>query len=78
MAEVLGSSGVAQVLDLFPNNANEFQPAYGVYENGKLVRMAMFNYITDPSGANDYTATISVGGGATNEANATPAQVHVK
>ena len=33
-----------------------------IYENGKFARMALINYMTDPSGANDYLATIYVGG----------------
>jgi len=34
--------------------------------------------MTDPSGANSYTATISVGGGTTGQPNSVPAQVQVK
>ncbi|KAF8155025.1 hypothetical protein K438DRAFT_1987252 [Mycena galopus ATCC 62051] len=50
-----------------------FTPTYGIYENGNPVRVALFNYITDPSGTSDVTAVISVDGGTT-----TPQQVHVK
>jgi len=78
MAEALGPTNTAQVIDLFPNNASQFTPAYAIYENGAMARMALFNYMDDPSGANDYTATISIGGSALGEANATPAQVQVK
>lgn len=78
MAEALGGSSTAQVIDLFPNNANEFTPAYGIYENGQMARVALFNYMTDSSGAHDYTATISVGGSGSGEANATPSSVKVK
>lgn len=48
------------------------------YEGGSISKVALFNYVTDASGANTYTATISVGGGQTGAANATPAQVKVK
>lgn len=48
-----------------------FTPAYAVYEGGNLARVALFNYMTDPSGANTYTATISIPNGA-------PSQVKVK
>lgn len=58
-------------MDLGANGGNEFTPAYAIYENGVPVRVALFNYITDPSGASDYTASVSVG-------NATPASVKVK
>ncbi|KAF7974612.1 hypothetical protein HWV62_11580 [Athelia sp. TMB] len=59
------------IIDLNANGGNEFTPAYAVYENGQPVRIALFNFITDPSGASSYTATISIG-------STTPAQVKVK
>jgi len=71
VAETIGSSNKAQIVDLNANNGNEFTPAYAVYESGTPVRVALFNFVTDQSGASDYTATISVGG-------ATPSQVKVK
>lgn len=33
-----------------------------MYENGKLARVALFNYVTDANGGNDYTATIRADG----------------
>lgn len=78
MAEILGSSNTSQLLDLNANAGNIFTPAYGVYENGNPTRVALFNYMTDPSGANDYTVSIAIGGGQTGQANATPGQVKVK
>ncbi|OJA14152.1 hypothetical protein AZE42_09597 [Rhizopogon vesiculosus] len=71
VAEALGSSNVAQVLDLQANGGNDYTPGYAIYENGQPVRVALTNFITDPSGNNDYTASISVGG-------TVPAQVKVK
>lgn len=71
VAETIGASGKAQIMDLNANGGNELTPAYAVYENGKPVRVALFNYITDPSGGSTYTATIALG-------DATPAQVQVK
>jgi hypothetical protein len=58
-------------VDLNANDGNEFTPAYAVYEDGTPARVALFNFVTDPSGASDYTATISVG-------DSTPGQVQVK
>ena len=55
MAEVLGPSNNAQVLDLEANGGNPNTPAYAIYENGNPVRVLLFNYITDSSGANDLT-----------------------
>jgi hypothetical protein len=78
-AEVISSSNNAQVIDLLPNNADPFTPAYAIYENGNMVRVALFNYLSDdPTGNSAYTATISVGGSGTGEQNETPASVKVK
>ncbi|KAI0739385.1 glycoside hydrolase family 79 protein [Daedaleopsis nitida] len=77
VAEALGKSNTSQVKDMLPDN-NEFNPVYSVYENGVLARMVMINYLTDPSGAHDYTATVNVGGDQFGEANSVPAQVKVK
>ncbi|KAG1777941.1 glycoside hydrolase family 79 protein [Suillus placidus] len=71
VAEALGSSNTAQVLDLQANGGNDYTPGYAIYENGQPVRIALTNFITDPSGNNDYTASISIGG-------TVPAQVKVK
>ncbi|KAG0694605.1 glycoside hydrolase family 79 protein [Suillus ampliporus] len=71
VAEALGSSNTAQVLDLQANGGNDYTPGYAIYENGQPVRVALTNFITDPSGNNDYTASISIGG-------TVPAQVTVK
>ncbi|KAJ7464342.1 hypothetical protein FB451DRAFT_1138730 [Mycena latifolia] len=70
MAEAMGPSNLTQVLDL--NITGVYTPAYGLYENGKPVRVAAFNYVDDPTGASDVTVAVSVAGGAT------PAQVKVK
>src|ERR1700761_4056140 len=78
MAEAMGPSNTTQVLDLQANNNNEFTPAYAIYEAGDPVRVALFNYITDASGASDVTAVISVAQGAAGGGGATPAQVKVK
>ncbi len=78
MPEVLGTTNTSQVFDLQMNGANIYTPGYAIYESGSLARLAFFNYITDPSGASSYTATISIGGGNTGEANGVPAQVTVK
>ena len=78
MAEALGTSNTSRVKDLFPNDGNELTPAFSIYENDVLARMVLINFMTDPSGANDYTATLNVGGQQFGEANAVPAQVKVK
>lgn len=78
MAEALGPSNDAQVLNLEANGGNVNTPAYAIYENGNPVRVLLINYITDSSGANDITVGISIGGGQTDQQNGTPGQVRVK
>ncbi|KAH9850236.1 hypothetical protein C2E23DRAFT_896579 [Lenzites betulinus] len=78
VAEALGTTNTSRVKDLLPNGGNDYTPAYAIYENDALARMVLINFLDDPSGANDYTATISVGGQQFGEANAMPTQVTVK
>ncbi len=54
------------------SGGNIYTPAYAIYENGVSMRVALFNYITDPSGASQYTVSISVKDGAV------PGEVKVK
>ncbi len=78
VAEALGQPNTSPVKDLFPNDGNDQTPAYAIYENSNLARMALINYMTDPTGAHDYVATISVGGSNFSEANSVPSSVQVK
>ena len=76
-AEALGPSNTTQVVDLLPNNANIYTPAYSIYEGGTLARMLLFNYVSDPSGASDLTVQLNLsGGGGGSESG--PSQVYVK
>ena len=78
VAETLGSTGNAQVIDLWQNSGSLYTPGYAIYEDGNLARLAFINFMTDSSGANDYTVTFSIGGGESGQPAATPAQVRVK
>ncbi|KAI0920658.1 hypothetical protein AcV5_010341 [Taiwanofungus camphoratus] len=78
VAEALGSSNNSQVIDLAANGNNDYTPGYAIYEGGTLARLALLNFMTDPSGANAYVANISIGGGSMGQPNAIPAQVQVK
>lgn len=78
IAEAFGSSGTAQVVDLNANSGNIYTPAYAIYEQGTIARVALFNYVTDSSGGSTYTASIAVGGGNTGQSNGSPASVKVK
>ncbi|KAG1830641.1 glycoside hydrolase family 79 protein [Suillus variegatus] len=78
VAEAFGPSGNAQIIDLQANTNNTYTPGYAIYENGAPVRLVLLNYVSDSSGASAYTATISIGGSAIGQDNATPAQIQVK
>jgi len=78
IAETLGTSNTSQVMDLKANSNSIYTPAYVIYESGAAARLALFNYVTDPTGASTYTATFSIGGGSTGEAISMPASVQVK
>ncbi|KIK59062.1 glycoside hydrolase family 79 protein [Collybiopsis luxurians FD-317 M1] len=47
----------------------------GTSNQSQILDLALFNNITDPSGASDYTASIAIGGGQTGISNVTPGQV---
>ncbi len=53
------------------NNHNIYTPGYAVYDNEILSRLALINYLTDPSGMSDYTTTFSFD-------TQTPTEVEVK
>ncbi|KAJ7081158.1 glycoside hydrolase family 79 protein [Mycena belliarum] len=62
MAEALGPSNQSQVLDLPIEGLSEFTPIYAIYEGGVPKRVAVFNYLDDPTGASDVSAVISIAG----------------
>ncbi|KAJ3552241.1 hypothetical protein NM688_g4255 [Phlebia brevispora] len=72
VAETLGRSGKSQVVDLQANGGNIFTPGYAIYDNGNLDKVALLNYMTDPTGAASYITSVSIPGGST------PATVTVK
>ncbi|KAH9929433.1 glycoside hydrolase family 79 protein [Fomitopsis serialis] len=78
VAEALGSSNTSRVIDLNANNGSIYTPAYAIYENNALARLALFNYVSDASGASNVTATISIDGGRMGEQVSTPQTVKIK
>ena len=78
VAEVMGQTNTTQLFDMNANGGSDQTPAYAVFEDGRFSKMVLMNYMTDPSGANDYAATIYVGGSGWNEPNGVPASVQVK
>ncbi|KAJ7634683.1 glycoside hydrolase family 79 protein [Roridomyces roridus] len=71
-AEVFGKTNTAQIVDMLGNSESIYTPQYAIYENGALARVGLFNFMTDPSGANSYKATLTVSGGTV------PSSVQVK
>jgi len=80
MAEILGTSNRSRVADLNPNDGSIYTPAYAIYENENVTKVALFNYISDSTGASDYVASVSIGtaGSSANSSDATPSSVYVK
>ncbi|KAJ7850993.1 hypothetical protein B0H13DRAFT_2360413 [Mycena leptocephala] len=72
MAEAIGPPNETQVLNHGVADLTSFTPIYGIYENGVPVRVAIFNYVHDPSGANTVRAVISIAGASM------PASVRLK
>ncbi|KAF7358218.1 Glyco-hydro-79C domain-containing protein [Mycena venus] len=72
MAEVIGPSNNTQVLSYAADGLSSFTPIYGIYENGTPVRVAVMNYLDDPTGASDVHAVIAIAG------TTMPASVKVK
>ncbi|CAL1698442.1 unnamed protein product [Somion occarium] len=78
VAETLGRTNASKVIDLQANTGDIHTPAYAIYENDKIARLALFNYVSDSTGASDSTVAIAIGGGETGQPNGTPASVKVK
>lgn len=43
----------SQAMDLLLTRNSTHTHGYALYKNGQPIKLALFNYITDPSGAND-------------------------
>jgi hypothetical protein len=71
IAEAFGKTNTSQIIDLRANENNQNTPGYAIFERGQLSKVALFNYIDDPSGANDLNVALTVNGGV-------PASVNVK
>ncbi|EIN05129.1 glycoside hydrolase family 79 protein [Punctularia strigosozonata HHB-11173 SS5] len=62
IAEAFGNSNQSQIIDMFANDANMYTPAYAIYDNGSPSKVALFNYITDSSGASNLNVAVSING----------------
>ncbi|KAG8980670.1 hypothetical protein FRB93_009077 [Tulasnella sp. JGI-2019a] len=76
VAEALGQSGKAQVIDLALDGNNPNRAGYAVYEGGVASRVLLVNYVTE-SGPG-YTTQIAIGGQSTGLPSTTPPSVRVK
>ena len=78
LAEAFGKSGTSRIIDLAANNGNAYTPAYAIWQKGVLSKLALFNYVTDPSPAAVSNVTFSIGGGTSGQPAGTPPTVKVK
>lgn len=76
IAEALSSDDHVQVADLLLEGNSIHTPGYVIYEQGTPVRVLLINYMTDTTGAGNYTAQISIGGGS--GSSSVPSSVRVK
>ncbi|CAE6489353.1 unnamed protein product [Rhizoctonia solani] len=63
ISEAIGRSGNAQVADLGlgAGSANAmYTPGYTIVESGAAVKVALFNYVSDATGASSYNAVVTV------------------
>lgn len=58
VAETFGQSNVSRITDL-SNNTDQSHPVYAIYENDVATRIVGFNFVSDPSGANNYALTLN-------------------
>jgi len=73
LAETFGKSNTSRIVELQANGNSPFTPAYAIYDQGTLSRVALFNYMDDINAPG--TADINVSIRVPNNA---PTQVFVK
>ena len=78
LAEAFGKSGASRIIDLVANNGSVCTPAYAIWQKGVLSKLALFDYVTDPSPATVSDATFAIGGGTSRQPTGTPPTAKVK
>jgi hypothetical protein len=64
LAEAFGTTNTSQIIDLQANGNNDLTPAYAIYEQGALSKVALINFMDDnQTGTNDLQVTIQVSSG---------------
>ncbi|KAF9051565.1 glycoside hydrolase family 79 protein [Panaeolus papilionaceus] len=72
LAEAFGKTNTSRIVDLMPNEGSVYTPAYAIYENDILNKVALFNYMDDlQTGTHAISVAINVPGGV-------PSNVRVK
>ena len=64
LAEAFGKTNTSQIVDLGANGGNALTPAYAIYEQNTLSKVALINFMDDgQTGTNDLVVTIQVPSG---------------
>ena len=72
LAEAFGKTNTSRIIDLEANGGNVLTPAYAIYEENTLSKIALINYMDDgQTGKNDLVVTVQVPSGV-------PGRVQVK
>ena len=72
LAEAFGKTKTSRIIDLEANGGNVLTPAYAIYEENTLSKIALINYMDDgQTGKNDLVVTVQVPSGV-------PGRVQVK
>jgi hypothetical protein len=64
-------TNTSRIVDLWGNAGNVHTPSYAIYESDILNKVALFNFVSDPTGASTSQVSITIPGGM-------PATVKVK
>ena len=65
MAEAFGTTNTSQIIDLGANAENVLTPAYAIYEQGSLSKVALINFMDDnQTAAHGLEVTLEVPSGS--------------
>jgi hypothetical protein len=63
LAEAFGKTNTSRIVDLGGNGGNVNTPSYAIYERDVLSKVALFNFVSDASGASTSRVSITIPGG---------------
>ena len=62
LAEAFGTTNTSQIVDLQANENNDLTPAYAIYEQGSLSKVALINFMDDnQTGVNELQVALVLG-----------------